>query len=293
MPRIDDTFLRCVFYVYPTTATARKGEKVGGTGFLVAKRMSPDSQYAQIYGVTNKHVVKGLPSKTIALRLNTLSGKTQVIQTMRDDWVFHEEDDLAIHALELNVADFNAAIIPDGYFLAKEHIPRYGLGPGDETFSIGRFIGHDGKQRNLPVARFGNIAMMPEEPIATSDGNRFAFLVECRSLSGFSGSPVFVWVLSHEYWRKNMGSMSFPSGPWLLGVNCGHMMIPEQGEDFSTRKKLIIQQHSAMEVVIPAWELKSLLNYDVPKQQRSEKEKEIVAKRDRGFVLRHNFISFP
>jgi hypothetical protein len=30
---------------------------------------------------------------------------------------------------------------------------------------VGRFINHEGKQRNLPALRYGNIAMMPLEPI--------------------------------------------------------------------------------------------------------------------------------
>jgi hypothetical protein len=59
------------------------------------------------------------------------------------------------------------------------------IGVGDEVFMIGRFISHQGLNRSQPLARFGNIAMMPGERVR--DGRGFdveAFLVEMRSLSG-------------------------------------------------------------------------------------------------------------
>jgi hypothetical protein len=63
LPRISDSLLGCVFYIYPTVSAARRGEFVGGTGFLVAARLSNNSDYGQIYGVTNKHIVEELGSK--------------------------------------------------------------------------------------------------------------------------------------------------------------------------------------------------------------------------------------
>lgn len=52
-------------------------------------------------------------------------------------------------------------------------------------FFLGRFVTHDGKQRNLPTVRFGNLATMPWEPVLTERGLRQeSFLVEARSLSG-------------------------------------------------------------------------------------------------------------
>jgi len=68
------------------------------------------------------------------------------------------------------------------------------IGLGDETFAIGLFRSHYGQQRNMPVIRVGNIAAMPEEPIAAKYGKDFieGYLVEMRSIAGLSGSPVFV-----------------------------------------------------------------------------------------------------
>jgi len=59
---------------------------------------------------------------------------------------------------------------------------------------VGRFIGHDGHQRNTPAVRFGNIAMMPDEKIKAADGTeQEGFLVELRSVPGCSGSAVYIY----------------------------------------------------------------------------------------------------
>jgi hypothetical protein len=41
--------------------------------------------------------------------------------------------------------------IPDEFLATKEKIEHHRVGPGDEVFMPGRFINHEGKQRNLPA----------------------------------------------------------------------------------------------------------------------------------------------
>jgi hypothetical protein len=50
---------------------------------------------------------------------------------------------------------------------------------------------HEGRQKNSPTARFGNIAQMPNEPVIIKRFEQECFLVEARSIGGYSGSPVF------------------------------------------------------------------------------------------------------
>jgi hypothetical protein len=53
------------------------------------------------------------------------------------------------------------------------------------VFMVGRVITHEGKQKNLPSARFGNITMMPVEPLRHMRGiNQESFVVEMRSIGG-------------------------------------------------------------------------------------------------------------
>ena len=68
------------------------------------------------------------------------------------------------------------------------------FGPGEEVVMLGRFLGYDGTEENKPVARFGNLAMAPTVPIKHPWGfTQPSFLIECRSVSGYSGSPVFIY----------------------------------------------------------------------------------------------------
>jgi hypothetical protein len=75
-------------------------------------------------------------------------------------------------------------------------------GAGSFTYTVGLFRLMSGEKRNLPVCHFGTIAVLPgDEKIPVKDWRdpekkRLIFvegyLVETHSLSGLSGSPVFV-----------------------------------------------------------------------------------------------------
>jgi hypothetical protein len=283
MPRISDEFLGSVAYIYPSVATAKRGEHIGGSALLAACRLSDESPYAQLYVITNRHVIEDLNSRTIAIRFNSADGKTNVIQTASSVWIKSFGDDLAVLPIDLSNSDCKGTVIPDSIFLTENLVGLYDIGPGDETFMVGRLITHDGKQQNTPLVRFGNISMMPLEPIHSKDGDQIAFLVECRSLSGFSGSPVFVWIPAGS-WRPTHQPFERLHGPWLLGINCGHITLPEKIRSLSSGKQISVEEHSAIEVVVPAWKLQELLNQESLKQGRLKLEKEIENKEKRGFV---------
>jgi hypothetical protein len=285
LPRISDSLLGCVFYVYPSVPAARRGEDSGGTGFLVAARLSSGSDYGQIYGVTNKHVARDMGSKNVVLRLNTRDGSTELVQTKLSDWILDRED-LAVTPLDLSGKRIRGTVIPDSQFLTEEHCHIYNVGPGEETFMVGRFVTHDGRQRNTPMVRFGNIAMMPTEPIRTREGEQIAFLIECRSLSGFSGSPVFLWMLAGSSRPNHPEPLMRPHGPWLLGVNCGHLVMPEKSRNVLTGKKLYVAEHSGIEVAIPSWKLQTVLNGEDLKNRRLLVEREVSEGKKRGFIVR-------
>ena len=68
------------------------------------------------------------------------------------------------------------------------------FGPGEEVVMLGRFLGYDGTDENKPAARFGHLAMGTTVPIPHPWGfTQMSFLIECRSVSGYSGSPVFIY----------------------------------------------------------------------------------------------------
>lgn len=129
------------------------------------------------------------------MRINTPDA-TVTIPGSVADWLIHPDgDDLAVRVIERTdeLADlgipFDLLLWPTWTEWEPERHKLFG--PGTEVFFVGRFLHHQGRERNHPTVRFGNIAQMPWEPVRTGRGIRQeAFLVEARSESGYSGSPV-------------------------------------------------------------------------------------------------------
>jgi hypothetical protein len=240
LPRIPDEYLDCVVYLYPSEAAAEDGKQAGGSGFLVGVPTEGLRQnFWILYAISNKHVIKN----STVLRMNTSDGKKTVMPTVRSDWVTHPDgDDLAACAISFDPKDFKFNHVPRASFLTKEIVPKFNIGPGDDAFMVGRFINHEGRQSNLPTVRFGTIGQMPWETIMQNDGfEQESFLVEARSIGGYSGSPIFVFIPLFssrpgvENWDPptvftkgnritnfDYGSLR-SHGPWLLGVDWGHL----------------------------------------------------------------------
>jgi hypothetical protein len=147
----------------------------------------------QTYVVTNRHVVHGTPTPVI--RLNRIDGSVMGFVTNQADWTVHPDgDDLAVLPIPINRKEVRSMSIGPDRFVTQQLIADEDIGIGDDTIMVGRFIGHDGRQRNTPAVRFGNIAMMPHEKIKTTTGfEQESFLVELRSMPGYSGSAVYIY----------------------------------------------------------------------------------------------------
>lgn len=263
---IDQHFIDCVFYLYPSVEEAREGSLSGGTGFFV----SVESKYtsmAYVYAVTCKHVIVGEKTKRPApiIRLTLRDGKPDVLPTGSLHWVSHSKDDVSaafLGIIDLQSADFTA--IPSDRLLTVEqtHNRMKAIRPGVQCFMVGRFMGDDGKRRNSPTVRLGHLAKMPaqlmEHPAVHMQQS---FLVEMHTIGGFSGSPVFIHV-GH-----------FSSGiTKLLGVDWGHLpmeekvMVRTKGKHGSSKPlsdngtETYVVTNSAMSVVVPAWKLWELLD---------------------------------
>lgn len=278
MPRIPDIFLDSVIYLYRTVDAARSGESAGGTGFLVGIQSEKHPNVVFLYAVTNNHVINYPDSSAPVIRLNMRQGDTHIVELRPDDWVSHP-DNVDLAAIQLYDVDPNrlkfSFVDVDLSFVSKSMIDDYDIGPGNEVFTIVRFIGIDGKQRNEPTIRFGNISMMPSEPVVDFYGHQQeCFLVETRSLRGSSGSPVFinyqpsVWV-NYDAEHSRSLHRDYGVGPWLLGIafsdvpyrddvilhvkNQHGEVIREEETDF------VALSNSGLMAVIPAWKLRDFL----------------------------------
>jgi hypothetical protein len=313
VPPIPRHFLDCSFYLYPCAKSAQDGAEYGGSGFLIHVP-SEHEGFIHLYALTNKHVVD---AGYRFLRLNTADGKFDVIPTDPDGWTFHPEgDDIAVMPIEVTTGRFKWFSVGTESFISQDILDDYGMGPGDEAFLIGRLITVAGRQRNTPVVRFGNLSMMadPSEPVTLDLGRpQEAFLVECRSLSGFSGSPVFVRT-NQIYRNAEIPKALLPKpappvqpgdatltvtqrvlmvhgtfGPWLLGIDCAHVPLwrPVYEADRKTETKAgyEVEANTGIAYVIPAWRILDLLNAKELRKARKQDDAEIAKRKANGAIL--------
>lgn len=290
MQRIRDVFLNCVFYVYSSSQDAESGVHAGGSGFLAHAPLEENPERCIIYAVTNSHVIKKCGDRP-SITVNTVDGKREVFETANLDWEFLPNHDVAIVPVNLDSATHKISHIPIENFITPELIEKQEIGPGDETFMIGRFINHEGKEKNLPAARFGNISMMPYEPIIDEYGvGQESFLVECRSIPGYSGSPVFLnidFAIPRPSEAK-AGKSFFPGRgiqQRLLGIDWAHINnydpVFEKTNDVPplVKTNLVTQSNTSMAAVVPAWRIGELLNLPKFKEMRTEIDKNLTARK--------------
>jgi hypothetical protein len=266
MPRWQNNLVDSVFYLYDSAAAAKAGKNTGACGFLISvpwdhQKASPNSRH--IYAVSNYHTaVSGGHS---VIRLNTKDGLSGEIETDPCEWFWQRGADVAIHRLD-GARHFKAntvwqyAQVPFREVNYTEAIDReFQLGPGDDVFSVGRFVDVHGLQQNTPLIRSGIIASNGPVSVRTDDPlpwrDEKCWIVELRSRTGFSGSPVYAYL---PPWQPTFIEApgrkygNFFYGPWLLGIHSSQ--IPGDMDEASAG--------SGMAAVVPCNALETLLSKD-------------------------------
>jgi hypothetical protein len=246
--------------------------------------------YWHFYAISNRHVINGKGTKdrigSPVVRLNKHDGQHDVIPLTIEDWTFTEHDDSAVAPISYNEAHKYLFVSVIDKFLTKENAAKNDIGIGDEVFMVGRLVRHDGgQQRNIPSIRWGHVSMMPFENVdhpSNSTQEQESFLVEVHSVSGYSGSPVFVRPFVDQKMcvdpypsRDESDRGPWPSsaisgnptrlspGPWLLGVDWGYINNHDQSLN-----------NTGVSAVVPAWRLIDLLNTEKLKMLRAQEQKE-------------------
>jgi hypothetical protein len=269
MPHIPSEWLDSVIYLYPSVPQAQAGERYGGSGFMVSVPAASTPGLSHVYAVTNSHVTAG----ATVIRMNRPGGGTFIMDLGRDAWFQHPNgDDVAVAPLVFPPGVRHAEV-PQSMFLTSDLLDTYGFGPGDEAFSIGRFVNLAGIHENQPVARFGAIARLRGDAIWQPERSflQDSFLVEMWSLSGFSGSPVFVALSAWLEGNRAGGVVVrlIEGAPcFLLGVAWGHQHWSEPVRDPGkplgppVKPPREVQVTSGMTMVVPAWKVAELLDGD-------------------------------
>jgi hypothetical protein len=282
MPRLLWSLERCVFFLFGKNTQTGNVIGPGATGFFVAKHSSTLQSLFHVYAVTNRHAV----DKYHDIRINTCDGSSKIIEFDPSEWVYSEADDLAA----LDVTD---SIVPEqrsdgthniSWILEHSMYSRqfgWSAAMGDQTVMLGLFADHAESKLNVPVARFGNIAAMPnvDSPVRLRNNDAFvrpAFLNDMRSRTGFSGSPVWVWHNPYDdmNWPELYGYKESISTPHqrrrasltLIGIHRGQFWEKTTALSSQTAHVRVgdsFEIASSMTVVVPGGEILTML--DLPK----------------------------
>ena len=287
MPRIPDEHLRSIVFIYDSIEAAREGRQVGGSGFVV-NCTSGVGNFRVRYVLTNQHV---LDHGGYWVRLNNPIGPHPhaVVHVPEEKWFrAPDDDDFAIAVLPLPTTIRPLEITLENFAVTRELAKTLSVGPGDEAYMVGRFIAHGGRITNNPIARFGSVALMPNPLELVHDGRGKdveAYLIEMRSHSGFSGSPVFLLIPANTF-RGEFGDTSmddFTTRFRLLGIDTGHKIdrLPLQqwqGDEWRNQPDYRIPHYSDIAIVAPIWKVVDLLNREDLAEQRRQWGLEYEAK---------------
>jgi hypothetical protein len=301
MPKLRKGILNAVFYLYRIDPQSGKRTGPHGTGFVWSRQMKADGSQSHFYGISNWHLTHDLGASII--RLNTRDGKSRYLDFGPEDWHFlRGGDDLsAIDLTQAGHVTDEVGHYTEHYGYVSQHtMDTDQISVGEDVFMMGLFANHHGGERNIPAVRFGNIAMLAEKDalIEQPNGNkRPSHLVDMRSRTGFSGSPVILYRIP----ENDLSDIPGQPPParlkvlTLLGVHCGQFYEavevrkspPKFGEKLGDPIKdgdeLFIQ--SGMNIVVPAWRVKELLDqevFEVARQEREEKVRDWLRNRARG-----------
>jgi hypothetical protein len=272
-----------------------------GTGFLIARESPTLPGELHYYGVTNWHVACRGAS---IIRLNTNHGRSRLIELDPAEWHFIKGHDVAAVDLseQLNPTLDQIKHNNEERFVTADAIDKLGIGPGEDAFMCGLFVSHGSTERNVPAMRFGNLGMLASDdaPVELETGASLpCHLVDMRSRTGFSGSPVFIYrTLGSDLskWGKDglILDMMDPTFVALLGIHCGQFWdtiefkkpgkrSEKRGDPILEGDKIRIQ--GSMTIVLPAWRISELLDlevFELARRKRDEQREERWEKRPRA-----------
>ena len=194
----DDVTKSVVFFGVPDDTPGLGGIKCAGTGFFIGHEGTG-------YLVTAKHLAAALQGAPFLIRLNKKDGTSANLPVDELHWTPHPDLDVDVAVVPFHVpkvSEFECLYYKSERIGDSKVLERDGIGIGDLTYTVGLFRLLSGEKRNLPIVHSGSIARTPgvekipvrdwEDPFQKKTRFIHGFLIETSSLSGLSGSPVFV-----------------------------------------------------------------------------------------------------
>jgi hypothetical protein len=293
--RILEQYINSAVFICTASDIGHGLERIPvATAFFVTLQDDVESNISWPYLVTARHVLEEVGPDEMYIRINKRSQGFEDFPTKRDDWITHDTADVAILLLNPNrgAMSLSVSFIALNAFIDVNYQHRTSgitVGVGDEIFFVGLFLQHAGRERNLPIVRFGNISRMPVEPITlrASGGHGtvdvIAYLAECRSWGGHSGSPVFwTYPAVRQQWPPKEGLNMVEVGQIIsfLGLVSAHFEIPKKAEitgDIVGSIETAI--NAGIAVITPAEAIRQLLMQEDVMEDRKKRRQRIIAQR--------------
>ena len=286
--RVPDQVLKCVAFIGEVTHRDAQGEVFGdllATGFFVSVRSSHFPELWHVYFVTAKHVADDLKDRELYILVNSKSGPPIRLTNFRPYWFFHPTDDKADVAL-LEVAEQvntdHMAVLMKDFVTQDDVVSREWVDVGDEVFVTGLFTLAPGQQRNMPIVRTGNVAMIPTEKIQTELGFSDVYLVEGRSIGGLSGSPVFVRrteTFNIQLPDERITEVNCPGPFKLFGLMQGHWLIDPSEANKPSIRHIQKGVNAGIAIVTPAVKILEILNQPAMMKIRELADEDLGRKR--------------
>jgi hypothetical protein len=274
--RVPKSVRDCVVYIGLPDKDNPDNVTYGGTAFIVTVPGEYSGSFA--YLVTAKHTLDAIGNRPYVVRANTKDGRSVIISGEGTEWTFHPDPTVDAAITRFGVpeeANLDWRSIPVADFLTDQHISDYRIGAGDEVVMTGLFTEVEGRHKNLPIVRMGNVALIPSEPIPFNNELIDAYLIEARSIGGLSGSPAFVSSTVLIPWPNKDPNDKTPHYCWVpgkaffLGIVKGHWQVPAMRSLNEVEKV-----NMGISVVVPAKKIREILYLPEQVEMRREIEKE-------------------
>lgn len=239
-----------------------------GTGFFVAvpDATNPDRGFG--YLVTAGHVLRqnatGPLYPHVFIRLNRNPSGTELVQLPLKDsgdhpTVYLHPDtavDLAVIPVLPDQSRYKFKFIPEGLLPTDEDFKAGQLSEGADVFFTGLFVHFVSDTENIPIVRFGRVALSTSQRIPWNGRDRDLLLIESSSFGGNSGSPVFFYLGAD----RSPGSIIVGSPLLkLAGIMMGAYQDIREVQTLPTASVSVTTSNMGIAAVVPAKKLRELL----------------------------------
>ncbi len=243
------------------------GEPIpNGTAFFTAINSEKHTNRAYVYLVTAKHVLQMTRTNyfgQILVRVNRKDGGSDLLPMQLTGTnalpVFTHPDksvDIAVIPFAPDGAKYDVKWIPESMLVTRETFARLRIKEGDDVFFGGLFIPFPGAKRNIPILRFGRVAMISDEKIPWDGEMLDLYLMETQSFGGNSGSPVFFNLNP----TRDPGSIVIgPSQLSLAGIMKGSFLNASEVLVLNRSPVPISRENAGIAAVVPSYLLREVI----------------------------------